>query len=221
MAKIITGKEAAAMIRPKDRILIGGFLAVGAPTHLIDCLVQAGTSDLHLIGICTDYDNRGLGRLITSGQSREITVSYNGAHKLSMELYAKGELVAHFTPQGVLQEKIRAAGAGLGGVYSPVGVGTPFAEGKETMERNGKIYLFEEPIGGEFALIRARTADRFGNLRYYGTAQNSNPIMAMAGRTTIVEVDEIVEPGEIHPDDVHTPGIFVNYIVQRPAGMEE
>lgn len=221
MAKIITGKEAAAMVHQGSRIMIGGFLVVGAPTHLINELEQAGTGDLHLIGISTDYDNRGFGRLITSGQCRSVALSYIGTHKLCMELFAKGEMKIEFVPQGVLQERIRAAGAGLGGIYSPVGVGTKVEEGKEILEENGIKYLLERPMHADFAFIRAQKADRYGNLRYYGTAVNSNPSMAMAGKVTIVEVDEIVEPGEIAPEDVHTPGIFVNYIVKRPEGMEE
>ncbi|MBU1535247.1 CoA transferase subunit A [Myxococcota bacterium] len=221
MAKIITGIEAAAMVKPKDRIMIGGFLVVGAPTHLIDCMVKRGTEDLHLIGISTDYDQRGFGRLITSGQCRSVSLSYIGTHKLCMDLFTRGEMKIEFVPQGVLQERIRAAGAGLGGVFSPVGVGTQVAEGKETLVEDGKTYLLEKPMHADFAFIRAHKADKYGNLRYRGTAMNSNPPMAMAGKITICEVDEIVEPGEIAPEDVHTPGIFVNYLVKRPEGMEE
>jgi acetate CoA/acetoacetate CoA-transferase alpha subunit len=214
MPKIISGKEAANLIKPDQKLMVGGFLVVGSPQYLIDCIIEKGVKDLSLVVIATDYDDRGIGKLVTSKQVKALQVSYIGSSKNSQIQYKNGDIQIEFVPQGILMERIRAAGAGLGGIYSPVGVGTVVAEGKETLEENGKTYILERPISADFAIIHAKKADKAGNLIYHKSARNCNPVMAMGAKQTIVEVDEIVESGEIDPDEVITPGIYVDYIVK-------
>ncbi|PKN47567.1 MAG: branched-chain amino acid dehydrogenase [Deltaproteobacteria bacterium HGW-Deltaproteobacteria-17] len=217
MVKIISGREAAALVAPGSRIMVSGFLACGAPGWLLDCLVEAGVKDLHLIAISTDYDDRGIGRLITARAVKSCQVSHIGTNKTTQAQYKNKELEIEFVPQGILMERIRCFGAGLGGIFSPVGVGTPVAEGKETLTENGRTYILERPICADVALIKARKADTLGNLVYSKMARNSNPIMAMGAPITIVEVDEIVEPGQIDPEEVVTPGALVQYLVRKGA----
>ncbi|MDA3863683.1 MAG: CoA transferase subunit A [Deltaproteobacteria bacterium] len=217
MAKIISGKEAAALVKPGSSLMLSGFLVVGAPVYLIDCLVENGVDSLHVVTISTDYDNKGVGCLITSKQIESLQVSHIGTNRTTQKQYKNKEISIEFVPQGILVERIRTAGAGLGGFYSPVGVGTTVAEGKETLEENGKIYILERPILADVAFISAKKADKLGNLVYRRTARNSNPSMAMGATITVAEVDEIVEPGEISPERVGTPGVFVDYLVKKGA----
>lgn len=213
MYKLITAEEAAAMIRPHSRVAIGGFLAVGAPETIIDAIVACGTKDLHIIVIASDWEKRGIGKLVVNHQVKSAQVSHMGTNKEIQAQMNSGEMAIELVPQGTLMERVRAFGAGLGGVLTPTGLGTVVADGKQLINVDGKDYILETAIPSDFAIIRAWKADKAGNLIYRKTARNSNPIMAMAGKTTIVEVDEIVEIGELDPEQIVTPGVFVNYIL--------
>jgi len=217
MAKVITSKQAAEMIKPHDRLMIGGFLAVGAPETIIDELVKTNVKDLHTILIASDYENRGIGKLVANKQLKSAQVSHLGTNREIQAQMNAGDIVIELVPQGTLMERIRAAGAGLGGILTQTGIGTLAQEGKPVIESEGKLYILEKPIHADFALLRAYKADRLGNLIYNKTARNSNPIMAMAGKITIAEVDEIVEVGELSPEEIVTPGVFVDYLVKREA----
>jgi acetate CoA/acetoacetate CoA-transferase alpha subunit len=215
MPQVITAKEAAMMVRPGDRIMLGGFLAVGAAENLIDALVAEGTTELHVICIASDWETRGIGKLVVNHQVKSAQVSHMGTNKEIQNQMNLGEMQIELVPQGTLMERIRAAGAGLGGVLTPTGLGTIVQDGKQVMTINEKEYILEEPIQADFAFIRAAKADKMGNLVYSKTARNSNPIMASAAKQTIVETDEIVEVGELDPEVVITPGVFVNFIVKH------
>ncbi len=215
MAKIISAQEAIQMIKPGDRLLISGFLAVGAPEYLIDTLVAANTKDLHLVCIASDWENRGIGKLVVNHQVSSAQVSHMGTNKEIQAQFNSGEVRVELVPQGTLMERVRAAGAGLGGILTPTGLGTVVQEGKDIIAVDGKQFILEKAISGDFALIKAWKADKMGNLVYRKTARNSNPIMALAGRITIVEAEEIVETGELDPESIVTPGVFVNYIVKK------
>lgn len=195
--------------------MIGGFLAIGAPETIIDALVEANPRNLDLIVICTDYENLGVGKLVSSRQVSHITTSHIGTNPVTQKQYIQKEIGVTFMPQGTLVEALRAAGVGLGGFLTPTGVGTSVAEDKTILEVRGKKYILQEPIRGRIAMIHARRADRFGNLQFHGTCFNANPLMAMAAEITVAEVDEIVEIGTINPDFVHLPGIFVHYLVRK------
>jgi len=215
MAKIITGREAAAMVPSGSRIMVSGFLACGAPDYLIDCMLATDVKDLHMIAICTDYEDRGSGKLVVAKKVKSCQVSHIGTNKTAQTQYKNKELEIEFVPQGILMERIRCHGAGLGGIFSPVGVGTVIAEGKETLTENGRTYILERPISADFALLKAKKADTFGNLVYSKMARNSNPTMAMGAKITIAEVEEIVEPGQLSPEEIITPGVFVQYLVKK------
>jgi len=213
MVQIISPAEAAAMIKPGNRLAIGGFLAVGAPETIIDAMVENGNKDLHIIVIASDWEDRGVGKLVVNKMVKSAQVSHMGTNKAIQAQMNAGEIDIELVPQGTLMERVRAFGAGLGGILTPTGLGTIVAEGKQIITLEGKDYLLETAIPSDFALIKAHKADKLGNLTYRKTARNSNPIMAMAGRITIAEVDEIVEIGELDPEEVITPGVFVNYLV--------
>jgi len=213
MVQIITAAETAIMIKPGSRVAIGGFLAVGAPETIIDAMVENGNKDLHIIVIASDWEDRGVGKLIVNKMVKSAQVSHMGTNKTIQAQMNVGEIDIELVPQGTLMERVRAFGAGLGGVLTPTGLGTIVAEHKQVITIEGKDYLLETAIPSDFALIKAHKADKLGNLTYRKTARNSNPIMAMAGKITIAEVDEIVEIGELDPEDVITPGVFVNYLV--------
>lgn len=215
MAKIISGKEAVKMIKAGDRLMISGFLAVGAPEYLIDLLVAENTKDLHIICIASDWENRGVGKLVVNHQLKSAQVSHMGTNKEIQAQFNSGEMTIELIPQGTLMERVRAAGAGLGGILTPTGLGTVVQDGKQIITVEDKPYILEPAIHADFALIKAWKADKMGNLVYRKTARNSNPIMAMAGRTVIVEADEIVETGELDPESIVTPGVFVSYIVKK------
>jgi len=215
MFKLITAAEAAALIKPNNRLAIGGFLAVGAPESIIDAIVAAGIKDLHMIVIASDWEDRGVGKLVVNHCVSSAQVSHMGTNKEIQNQMNSGEMKIELVPQGTLMERVRAFGTGLGGVLTPTGLGTVVAEGKQIIKVDGKDYILEPAIPSDFALIKAWKADKDGNLIYRKTARNSNPIMAMAGRITIAEVDEIVETGEIDPEMIVTPGVFVDYIVVK------
>lgn len=214
MAKVISAAEAAAMIKPGSRIAIGGFLAVGAPETIIDALVEQKVGDLHMIVIASDWETRGVGKLVVNRLIKSAQVSHLGTNKTIQAQMNAGEIAIELIPQGTLLECVRAFGAGLGGVLTPTGLGTIVEEGKQIIHIDGKDYMLVPAIASDYAIIKAHKADKSGNLVYNKTARNSNPIMAMAGKITIAEVDEIVEVGELDPELVVTPGVFVNYIIQ-------
>lgn len=213
MVQVISTTEAAAMVKPGSRIAIGGFLAVGAPETIIDAMVENENNNLHMIVIASDWENRGVGKLIVNRMVTSAQVSHMGTNKTIQAQMNAREIEIELIPQGTLMERVRAFGAGLGGILTPTGLGTIVEEGKQIISIEGVDYLLEPAIPSDFALIKAHKADKLGNLTYRKTARNSNPIMAMAGRITIAEVDEIVEIGELDPEEVITPGVFVNYLV--------
>ena len=207
---------AAAVARIPDgaRIFVGGFGLCGIPENLIAALRERGTKNLTLISNNAGVDGFGLGLLLENQQVRRMISTYVGENKEFERQLLSGELEVELIPQGTFAERIRAAGAGIGGFYTPTGFGTLVADNRETRTIDGKNYVFERPLEAEFALIKAWKGDRTGNLVYRRTARNFNPVMATAARVTIAEVERLVEPGEIDPDHVITPGIFVKHIVQ-------
>ena len=205
--------EAVSDIKDGSTIIVGGFGLSGIPEYSIQALKEQGTKDLTVVSNNCGVDDWGLGLLLANRQIKKMVSSYVGENKIFEQQYLSGELEVELTPQGTLAERIRAGGAGIPGFYTATGVGTPIAEGKETKEFNGKTYLLEEGIVGDFALVKAWKADTLGNLVYRKTSRNFNPLAAMAGKITIAEVEEIVEPGELDPDEIHTPGIYVQRLL--------
>ena len=205
--------EAVADIPDGATIMVGGFGLCGIPENLILALVETGVKDLTVISNNCGVDDWGLGLLLQKRQIRKMIASYVGENKeFECQLMA-GEIEVELIPQGTLAERIRAGGAGIPAFYTPAGVGTQVAEGKEIRVFNGKEYLLEYALTADFALIRAYKGDRMGNLVYNKTAQNFNAMMAAAGKITIAEVEELVEPGDLDPNFIHTPGIYVQRMV--------
>lgn len=215
MRTAISIAEAAALIPDGASLLIGGFMGVGSPHRLIDGLVARGAKGLTIIGNDTCRPGQGVGKLIDAGCVSKVIASHIGLNPVTQQKMLAGEMTVELVPQGTLVERIRAAGAGLGGVLTPTGVGTIVAEGKQTVTVQGKEYLLEEPLSADFALLGAHEADYNFNLTYRLTATNFNPVMALAGRCVIAEPSEIVPVGVLPPDAVRTPGAIVNYIVER------
>lgn len=209
-----TADEAVADIPNAATIMLGGFGLCGIPENLIAALVRKGVRGLHTISNNMGIDGFGMGLMLEAGQIASHTGSYVGENKLLEAQVIAGKLEVNFVPQGTLAERIRAGGAGIPAFYTPAGVGTLVAEGKETREFDGRSYLLERALTADFALIKAHRGDRMGNLVYRKTAQNFSPMMAAAAKVTIAEVEELVEPGEIDPDHVRTPGIYVKRIVK-------
>jgi 3-oxoacid CoA-transferase subunit A len=215
MNKVLANAAAAAALIPDGAsILMGGFGLCGTPDNLIQALRDRGTKNLTVISNNAGIDDVSLGMLLATRQVRKMIATYVGENKEFESQYLSGELEVELVPQGTFSERIRAAGAGIGGFFTPTGYGTIIAEGKETRTIDGKHYVLEGPLGADFAFVKAWKGDRKGNLVYRRTARNFNPMMATAGRVTIAEVEQLVDPGEINPDHVITPGIYVNYIVQ-------
>ncbi len=214
MSKLSTISEAVAKVKDGMTIMIGGFLANGTPEKLVDALVESGVKDLTLIVNDTGFPDRGCGKLIVNKQIKKVIVSHIGTNPHTGQQMDAYELVVEFSPQGTLAERVRAGGAGLGGVLSPTGIGTIIQEGKELIEVDGKEYILERPLRADVAFIKGSIGDKAGNLIYLGTTQNFNPLMAMAADVVVAEVDTLKEVGEIEPERVHTPSIFVDYIVQ-------
>lgn len=206
-------KEAVKDIKDGSTLIVGGFGLCGIPELAIQALVEQGTKDLTVVSNNCGVDDWGLGLLLANKQIKKMVASYVGENKIFETQFLSGELEVELVPQGTLAERIRAGGAGIPGFYTATGVGTPIAEGKETKEFNGKTYLLEEGIVGDFALVKAWKADHFGNLVYRKTSRNFNPLAVTAGKITIAEVEEIVEPGELDPDEIHTPGIYVQRLL--------
>ncbi|MGA0605625.1 CoA transferase subunit A [Phenylobacterium sp. VNQ135] len=195
-------------------IMAGGFGLCGIPENLIAAIRAAGTKDLTVVSNNCGVDDFGLGVLLAGGQIRKMISSYVGENKLFAELYLSGKLELEFNPQGTLAERIRAGGAGIPAFFTKTGVGTLVAEGKEVREFDGELYVMERGLTADLSIVKAWKADREGNLVFRKTARNFNPMMATAGRVTVVEVEELVEIGSIDPDQIHTPGVYVDRIVQ-------
>lgn len=209
--------EAAAELIPDgSSLLIGGFMAVGSPERLIDAMVERGTRDLTVIANDTAMPGKGIGKLISAGMVSRVIASHIGLNPETQAKMIAGEIACELVPQGTLIERIRAGGMGLGGVLTPTGLGTEVEDDKPVIEVEGKRYLLETPINADFALIGAWQADYVGNLSYLLTAQNFNPVMALAGRVVIAEPESIVPVGVIAPDAVKTPGVLVDHLLIRP-----
>lgn len=206
--------QAVEGIRDGMTLMVGGFGLCGIPENLIKALSEKGTKDLTIISNNCGVDDWGLGLLLKNRQIKKIIASYVGENKEFELQLLSGEIEVELTPQGTLAEKIRAGGAGIPAFFTPAGVGTPIAVGKEVRIFQGKEYILEESLIADFSLISAHQADNMGNLVYRKTARNFNPIMAAAGKVTIAEVDEMVEAGQLDPDFIHTPGVYVQAIIQ-------
>ncbi|MEA5034179.1 CoA transferase subunit A [Cloacibacillus evryensis] len=221
---VITAGEAAAYISPGSSLMIGGFNYGGAPYTIIEALCESGVRDIDLICVDTSYFQTkvpgpvGVARLVTNGQLRSLVASHIGLNKKTQELYTSGELKIELIPMGTFVERIRAGGAGLGGILTPTGVDTVYEEGRDSVELDGRRYIIERPLKADVAFIRAYRADAAGNLIYYGTNRNFNPTMATAAAKVVAEVDEVVPIGGIAPDDVVTPGIFIDALVLKGEG---
>lgn len=217
MNKLITLEEAAGKVDSGMTVMIGGFLGCGNPHRIIDKLVERGVRELTLICNDTAFPEIGVGKLVVNKQFKKVIVSHIGTNPETGRQMHEGELDVVLVPQGTLAEQIRAAGAGLGGILTPTGLGTVAEEGKRLIEVDGATYLLEKPLRADVALIAGQTADLYGNIVYYGATRNFNHIMATAADVVILEAEEVVEVGEIDPNHVVTPGIFVTHIVNGGA----
>ena len=213
MKKLISIEEAVEMIHDGMTIMIGGFLGCKNPFKIVDAMIDKGVKDITLIANDTAFPEIGIGKLIVNKQVKRLITSHIGTNKETGNQMNAGELDVELVPQGTLAERIRAGGAGLGGVLTPTGLGTVVEEGKEVIEVDGKKYLLEKPLKADIALIVGAKVDKKGNIQYNKATRNFNPLMATAADVVIVEADQVVEIGEIDQDHVVTPGIFVDYIV--------
>ena len=214
MQKVLgSADEAAALVSDGATIMVGGFGLCGVPEDLIQALHRRGTRGLTVISNNAGVDEHGLGILLRSRQIRKMISSYVGENHEFERQFLSGELEVELVPQGTFSERIRAGGAGIGGFFTPTGYGTLVAEGKETRDIDGRSYVLERPLLADFAFVKAHRGDPAGNLVYRKTARNFNPMMATAARVTIAEVEHLVEPGDLDPDAVVTPGIFVRHVV--------
>jgi 3-oxoadipate CoA-transferase alpha subunit len=217
--KVVSSVDAAvAGVKDGDVVLIGGFGNAGLPTQLIEALVRLGRRDLTVVANNCGTGEAGLALLFKHHLVAKACASFpaQAGNDHFKAAFDSGECQLELIPQGTLAERLRAAAAGLGGFFTPTGANTELAVGKEIREMDGRTYVFEKPLHGDVALVTAHLGDRFGNLRHRLTSRNFNPVMAMAAKLTIAEVDRVVAPGEIGPDDVHTPGIFVDRVVEIP-----
>ncbi|KAB1504116.1 CoA transferase subunit A [Corynebacterium sp. 320] len=232
MSTLMSAKDAIADIPHGATLAVGGFGICGIPNVLLTELAAAGTSELEAVSNNAGLDDRGLGLLLGNGQLRRIIASYVGENKEFARQYLEGELEVELTPQGTLAERLRAGGSGIGAFFTRTGVGTVVADGgmpwkytkdgaveissppKETREIRGETYVLEHAIEADFALVRAAVADEAGNLRFHETARNFNPLAAMSGRVCIVEAEKVVPVGELAPDDIHLPSVYVHRLVE-------
>jgi 3-oxoacid CoA-transferase subunit A len=215
VSKVVAGAaEALSGIKDGMTVLVGGFGLCGIPEKTILALRDSGVKNLTCVSNNAGVDDFGLGLLLQTRQIRKMISSYVGENATFEKQYLSGELEVELTPQGTLAERLRAGGAGIPAFFTPTGVGTPVADGKEIRNFEGRDYVMERAIKGDFALVKAWKGDTFGNLIFRKTARNFNPMIATAGKITIAEVEHLVEVGELDPDQVHTPGIFVQRIFQ-------
>jgi len=205
--------QAVADIGDGATLIVGGFGLCGIPERSIAALRELGSRELVVVSNNCGVDDFGLGLLLANRQIAKMIASYVGENRIFEQQFLSGELEVELVPQGTLAERLRAAGAGIPAFYTPTGVGTPVAQGKETRDFDGRAYVLEHALGGDYALVKAWRGDPLGNLVYRDTARNFNPLAAMAGAVTIAEVEELVAVGELDPNEVHTPGIFVQRIL--------
>jgi 3-oxoacid CoA-transferase subunit A len=213
---VSSAREAVADVPDGATLVVGGFGLCGIPENLIQALVDKGVRDLTVVSNNCGVDDWGLGLLLRTRQIRKMMSSYVGENAEFERQFLSGELEVELVPQGTLAERMRAGGAGIPGFYTATGVGTLVAEGKETRNFDGREYLLERGIVGDFSMVAAWKGDRYGNLVYRKAARNFNPMAATAGRVSIAEVEELVEPGDLDPECVHTPGVFVHRVVVAP-----
>lgn len=216
MSKKVYKDAASALFDIKDNltIVLGGFGLCGIPENCIEALKNSGAKNLTCVSNNAGVDDFGLGLLLQTRQIKKMISSYVGENALFEKLFMSGELEVELCPQGTLAERIRAGGAGIAGFYTPTGVGTKVAEGKPTQIFEGREYVLERGITGDFAFVKAWKGDKFGNLIFRKTARNFNPMAATAGKITVAEVEELVEIGTLDPDQIHTPGVYVQRIFQ-------
>ena len=212
MKKIISAKEAAEFVKDKSTLMVGGCLSCGAPDKLVDALVETNVSNLTLICNDTTYPDVDKGKLIDEKRVKKVIASHIGTNPITGQKMLNKESEVEILPMGTFVEKIRAYGAGLGGILTPTGIGTILEEGKKIIEVNGKKYIFEEPLGSDVAFIYGTKVDKFGNVSYFGTTRNFNTTMAMSADPVLVQADEIVDC--LDPNEVVIPGIFIDYIVK-------
>lgn len=205
--------DAVEGLQDGNTIMVGGFGLCGIPENLILAIKEKGTKDLTVISNNCGVDDWGLGLLLKNKQIKKVIASYVGENKEFERQVLAGEVEVELTPQGTLAERIRAGGAGIPAFYTPAGVGTPIAEGREVRTFNGKEYLLEHALTADYSFVRAAKADQFGNLIYNKTARNFSPMIAAAGKVTVAEVEELVEVGQLNPDQIHTPSIYVQSII--------
>ena len=215
--RVSSADDAISNLSDGATILMGGFGLCGIPENLIAAVRRRGTKDLTIVSNNAGVDDFGIGLLLQNRQVKKMISTYVGENKLFEQLVLSGELQVELNPQGTLAERLRAAGAGIPAFYTPTGFGTMVADGKEIREFNGRQYVLERALRGDFAFIKAWKGDRWGNLIFRKTARNFNPVMATAADYVIAEVEHLVEPGQLDADQVHTPGIFVNAIFQGSA----
>jgi 3-oxoacid CoA-transferase subunit A len=218
MDKTVANADQALADLPEGATLMaGGFGLCGIPENLIQAVHRRGTKGLTIISNHCGIDGKGLGILLAAGQVKKMVSSYVGENKTFERLFLDGKLEVELTPQGTLAERIRAGGAGIPAFYTPTGYGTKVAEGKETRDFGGRMYVLETALTADFAIVKAWKGDRFGNLVYRKTTRNFNPMMAAAAKITVAEVEHLVEPGQLDPDQIHTPGIYVKRIIAGAA----
>lgn len=213
--KVITAKEAGALVKDGMTVMVGGFMTNGTAESVIKGVVEAGPKDLTVICNDAGFQDVGTGRLLHNGQIKKLIATHVGLNKECGEKYNAGELELVLTPQGTLAEQVRCGGNGLGGFLTPTGLGTIVADGKEIITVDGKDYVLEKPLHADVAIIQGYVADETGNIRYKGSTRNFNPMMASAADVVIAEVEKIVPAGEIGPDYVETPHIYVDYLVVK------
>src|SRR5579862_146635 len=211
---VASADEALADLPEGATLMAGGFGLCGIPENLIRAIAKRGTRGLTIVSNNCGIDGKGLGILLAAGQVKKMISSYVGENKTFERLYLEGKLEVELVPQGTLAERIRAGGAGIPAFYTATGFGTVVAEGKETREFDGRMYVMERALKADFAIVKAWKGDRFGNLVFRKTTRNFNPMIAAAGRVTVAEVEILVAPGELPPDQIHTPGIYVQRIIE-------
>ena len=215
MSKVVNSEKVKSLLKDGMTIMIGGFLGCGTAHSVIDLIVESGVKDLTVISNDTTYINQGVGKLLASGQLKKLVASYIGGNADTGRLMNEGKLEVELVPQGTLAERIRCAGAGIGGFLTPTGVGTMVQDGKQVLNVEGKEYLLELPLRADLALIKANIADEFGNVVYRGTTRNFNQVMAMAADTVVVEAENVVNIGEVNPEHIGTPGVLVDYVMKE------
>ncbi|HAQ61986.1 TPA: branched-chain amino acid dehydrogenase [Candidatus Delongbacteria bacterium] len=215
MKKVVDKNELKQYLKDGISIHFGGFMVCGTPEGLVDLLIEMKLKDLTLICNDAGFPDRGIGRLIVNGQVKKLITSHIGLNPEAGKQMNEGKMEVELVPQGTLAERIRAAGSGLGGFLTPTGVGTSVENGKQKLTIDGKEYLLELPLRADFAFLRGSITDTIGNVYYNGTSRNFNPLMALAADMVIVETEELVEKGQIKPEDVMTPGVLVRYVVKE------